>query len=230
MAKTFAEKVITYNKNLVLSEKMPAGFKALNPYHDNAETLAVMQQFYHKYYNDHNKRRFIIGINPGRHGAAVTGIPFTDTKRLESVCGIKIHSAHTHEISSVFMYDMMEAYGGAKKFYSECYINSPFPLAIIRQNKNGQWLNANYYDENDLFESLKPFMIQSLKIHISMGVFTNEVYVLGKKNAEYINKLNSQENLFDKIVVLEHPRYIQQYKSKEKEWYICKYLEALQQH
>ena len=70
-------------------------------------------------------------------------------------------------------------------------------------------------------------MIQSLKIHISMGVFTNEVYVLGKKNAEYINKLNSQENLFDKIVVLEHPRYIQQYKSKEKQLYIDKYILTL---
>ncbi|MBS1933843.1 MAG: DUF4918 family protein, partial [Bacteroidetes bacterium] len=30
-----------------------------------------------------------------------------------------------------------------------------------------------------------------------------------------------------KIITLEHPRYIQQYKSKQKEEYIDKYLQAL---
>ncbi len=55
-----------------------------------------------KYYHDFNQRKFMIGINPGRHGAGVTGVPFTDTKRLESVCGIKMESAHTHEI--IFVY------------------------------------------------------------------------------------------------------------------------------
>jgi hypothetical protein len=33
--------------------------------------------------------------------------------------------------------------------------------------------------------------------------------------------------LFDKMTVLEHPRYIQQYKSKEKQLYIDKYMLAL---
>ncbi len=51
--------------------------------------MQVMQKFYYKYYNDSNKRKFIIGINPSRHGAGVTGVPFTDTKRLDNVCGYK---------------------------------------------------------------------------------------------------------------------------------------------
>ena len=70
-------------------------------------------------------------------------------------------------------------------------------------------------------------MIASLKKHISLGLDTTEVFVLGKKNADFINKLNKEERLFDKITVLEHPRYIQQYKSKEKEIYIDKYIVAL---
>ncbi|AQX87228.1 SMUG2 DNA glycosylase family protein [Elizabethkingia sp. HX WHF] len=225
MKKTFADKVIDFNKTLQYSGKLPEGFNVLNPYLDNPETMVVMQKFYHKYYNDSDQRRFIIGINPSRHGAGVTGVPFTDTKRLKSECGIEMKSVHTHEVSSVFMYDMINAFGGVEKFYKEFYINSPFPLAIVRNTKNG-WLNANYYDDKQLFEDVKSFMITSLKKHISLGLDTSEVFVLGKKNADFIHKLNKEEKLFDKINVLEHPRYIQQYKSKEKEIYIDKYIVA----
>lgn len=226
MKKTFADKVIDFNRNLKYSGKLPEGFSVLNPYLDNPETMEVMQKFYHKYYNDSDQRRFIIGINPSRHGAGVTGVPFTDTKRLKSECGIEMKSVHTHEVSSVFMYDMINSFGGVEKFYKEFYINSPFPLAIVRNTKNG-WLNANYYDDKRLFEDVKSFMIASLKKHISTGLDTSEVFVLGKKNADFIHKLNKEEKLFDKITVLEHPRYIQQYKSKEKEIYIDKYIVAL---
>ena len=97
------------------------------------------------------------------HGAGVTGVPFTDTKRLESICGITMHSAHTHEISSVFLYDMISEFGGAAAFYKQFYINSPFPLAIVRKSKEGNWLNANYYDDKTLFETVKDYMIASLK-------------------------------------------------------------------
>ncbi|NIF07574.1 SMUG2 DNA glycosylase family protein [Chryseobacterium sp. Tr-659] len=226
MNKTFADLVIEFNKNLSYAGNLPEGFEVLNPYLDNPETLTVMQKFYHKYYEDSDKRKFIIGINPSRHGAGVTGVPFTDTKRLESVCGIKMESARTHEVSSVFVYDMIEEYGGADLFYKDIYINSPFPLAIVRKTRNG-WLNANYYDDKELFNSVKDFMIESLRKHISLNLDTSEVFILGKKNADFILKLNKDAKLFDKMTILEHPRYIQQYKLKEKQLYIEKYLLAL---
>ncbi len=222
-----ADKIIQFNRHLRYTGKLPDGFQVMNPYLDNPEILTVMQQFYRKYYNDTRPRKFLIGINPSRHGAGVTGVPFTDTKRLQSVCGIEMKSAHTHELSSVFMYEMIAAYGGAKKFYGDVYINSPFPLAIIRQRKDGKWLNANYYDDRALFEKLKDFMIASLKKHIRIGLDTAKVFVLGKKNAQFIRKLNEEAGLFDQIIVLEHPRFIQQYKSKEQQAYIEKYILAL---
>ena len=88
--KTFGEKVVAFNKELKYSGKLPDGFELLNPFFDNPETLTVMATFYQKFYNDHHQRKFIIGINPSRHGAGVTGVPFTDTKRLESACGIRM--------------------------------------------------------------------------------------------------------------------------------------------
>lgn len=223
--KTFGQKVVDYNKNLKYCGSLPNGFDVLNPFFDNPETMVVMNEFYTKFYNDNKSRRFIIGINPSRHGAGVTGVPFTDTKRLDSECGIKMKSARTHEVSSVFVYDMITAFGGAEKFYKEFYINSPFPLVIVRNTKNG-YLNANYYDEKTLFEDVKPFIIESLKNHIALGLDTSEVFILGKKNADFLSKINNEEHFFDKMTVLEHPRYIQQYKSKEKEMYIDKYLLA----
>jgi len=223
MNKTFAEQVVDFNRNLEYSGSLPDDFQVLNPYLNNPETMEVMQKFYQKYYNDSNKRKFIVGINPSRHGAGVTGVPFTDTKRLESVCGIKMESAYTHEVSSVFMYDMIAEYGGAEEFYKDIYINSPFPLAIVRKSK-GSWINANYYDDKELFNDVKDFMIDSLKKHISLHLDTTEVFILGKKNADFISKLNQEAKLFDKMTILEHPRYIQQYKLKEKELYINKYI------
>ena len=186
-----------------------------------------MSAFYQTFYDDHNPRKFIIGINPSRHGAGVTGVPFTDTKHLENDCGIPMYSAHTHEVSSVFVYDMISQYGGVKAFYKDYYINSPFPLAIVRKTAQGTWLNANYYDDNELFRMTKDYMIETLKKHIALGLDTSEVYVLGKKNASFLEKLNKEASLFKKMVVLEHPRYIQQYKSKEKQLYIDKFITLL---
>ena len=226
MKKTFGEKVVAFNKKLKFSGNLPEGFEVMNPFFDNPETITVMSKFYQKFYNDYHQRKLIIGINPSRHGTGVTGVPFTDTKRLETVCAIEMKSAHTHEISSVFLYDVIEHFGGVEVFYEKFYINSPFPLAIIRKTLKGN-LNANYYDDKDLFEAVKPFMIQSLKDHIDLGLDTSEVFILGKKNATFIDKINSQEKFFEKMTVLEHPRYIQQYKIKEKQLYIDKYLIAL---
>lgn len=226
-SKTFGNKVIDFNKQLHYSGRLPEGFKVINPYLDNPETMEVMKLFYNKFYHDPNPRKFIIGINPSRHGAGVTGVPFTDTKRLESVCGIRMQSAYTHEISSVFIHDIIAEYGGPNVFYKQFYINSPFPLAIVRQTKDGKWLNANYYDDPSLFEMVKEYMIMSLKQHIRMGLDTSQVFVLGKKNASFIQKLNKDAKLFDSFKVLEHPRYIQQYKSKERQIYIDKYILAL---
>lgn len=226
-AKTVATQIIEFNKQLHYSGNLPDDFRVLNPYFENPETLIVMEKFYNKYYDDTAPRKFIIGINPSRHGAGVTGVPFTDTKRLEHICGIPMQSAHTHEISSVFLYDMIKEFGGTQTFYRQFYINSPFPLAIVRRTKENKWINANYYDDRNLFAMVKPFMIESLKKHISLGLDTTNVFVLGKKNATFIEKINKEEHLFENLTILDHPRYIQQYKSRDKEHYINKYIGVL---
>src|SRR5690606_32849252 len=116
----------------------------------------VAKKFYSKYYNDNDRRSLILGINPGRLGAGATGIPFTDTKRLSDECGIHPIGMHTHEPSSVFVYDMIDAYGGVEMFYRNFYISSVCPLGCVAV-KQGKELNYNYYDSKSLERSIPPF-------------------------------------------------------------------------
>src|SRR5690606_16946846 len=186
---TFADKVIAFNRNLYYSGEMPKGFQALNPYVYNPETIEKIKAEYMKIYYDYIRRKFTIGINAILYRSVITGVPITDTKRLEHICGIKMHSAHTHEISSVYLYDMIQEFGGPAVFYKQFYINSPFPLAIIRDKGNGNWVNANYYDDRKLFDMVKDFMIESLQKHFSLGLDNEKVYILGKKNAVFLQKI-----------------------------------------
>jgi uracil-DNA glycosylase len=68
---------------------LPQNIKIMNPFKENQKIIPISSSFYEKYYNDNNPRHLILGINPGRFGAGVTGIPFTDTKRLADKCGLK---------------------------------------------------------------------------------------------------------------------------------------------
>jgi len=86
--KTFADKAIKYFSNINSSYNLPKGISVMNPY-ENSEVKKIVKQFYKKFYNDDNKRTFLIGINPGRFGGGLTGIAFTDPINLEKKCGIK---------------------------------------------------------------------------------------------------------------------------------------------
>jgi len=225
---TFAQQVIQFNSSLKLSTPLPANIAVMNPFAENKHALEVSSQFYQKYYNDTQARKLILGINPGRHGAGVTGIPFNDTKRLEEFCNLSIPDVSTHEISSVFVYEMIQQYGGVEQFYQNFYINSISPLGFVIKDKKGREKNYNYYDSKALTKVLKPFIIQSIKAQLAFGIDTETCYCLGTgKNYAYLSALNEEMDFFQHIIPLEHPRYIMQYKSKQKQFYIDKYLEVL---
>lgn len=225
---TFAERVIRFNRVLKFAGELPEGISVLNPFRDNREILSVSALFYRKFYNDNHKRFLILGINPGRLGAGATGIPFTDTKRLKQVCKINIESVSTHEPSSVFVYEMIEAYGGVKKFYSKFYINSVCPLGFVKINKRRKEVNCNYYDDKKLEEALTPFIKWNLLQQIKLGCSDDLCYCLGSgKNFNFLQRLNKEEKYFGRVIPLEHPRFIIQYKLSQKQKYIDDYLEKL---
>ena len=224
---TFADKVIQFNKQLDFSGSLPDGISIMNPFKENAQVNTLMEQFYKKFYDDDHKRHLILGINPGRFGAGVTGIPFTDSKRLRSVCGINYEGKETHEPSSVFVYDVIKAFGGAKEFYGHFYIHSICPLGFTATAKNGKEINYNYYDSKELTAAVYDFIVENIKKQVAFGVDTNTCFCFGTgKNEKFLRKLNDEKGFFKTIVALEHPRFIMQYKSRSKEVYIDKYIEA----
>ncbi|HYG52456.1 MAG TPA: uracil-DNA glycosylase family protein [Flavobacteriales bacterium] len=223
---TLAHHILDFLFNLRFKGKLPSGIGIMNPLTENDQVKRIVHAFYTKFYNDTKPRQLILGINPGRHGAGVTGVPFTDTKRLKQCCGITYEGRETHEPSSVFIYKMIEAYGGPQKFYSNFYISAVSPLGFTRL-KDEKEINYNYYDDPALLRAVYPFAVNCLKKQLQWDLRTNVCFCFGTgKNEKFIRTLNEEHKFFGKVVALEHPRFIVQYKSKSMDAYIDKYLEA----
>lgn len=226
--KTFADRAIHFNEQLNFKGQLPKGVQVMNPFRINKNALEVSSAFYRKYYHDNNLRHIILGINPGRFGAGLTGVPFTDPKRLWEQCRLPIEGKPIHEPSATFVYDMINAYGGVNAFYSKFYINSVCPLGFTIINEKDKEVNYNYYDSKPLIEATRIFILESLHKLVALGVHTDVAFCLGTgKNEWFLNQLNNQFGFFKEIVALEHPRYIMQYKAKNKQSYIDKYLKTL---
>jgi hypothetical protein len=227
MDKSFAEKVIAFYNTLDFRGSLPGGVQLMNPFRESHYANGIARQFYEQYYADYNKRTLIVGINPGRLGAGTTGIPFTDTVRLNEKCGFAFHGFRTFEPSSAFIYSMIDQYGGATKFYSKYFISAVCPLGFTQTNKSGKPVNYNYYNSRELLNSVYPFIVSTLEQQLTFGINREVCFCLGTgKNNAFLQKANREHHWFQSIVALEHPRFIMQYRAKSKNDYIARYLEA----
>ncbi len=227
MTQTFAQKIIQFNRSLDFTGTLPTGFNIMNPFREDPKALACSEAFYLKYYNAAGQRHLILGINPGRLGAGLTGIPFTDPKRLIDVCKIPFGGKLEHEPSSVYVYEVIAAYGGPEAFYQDFYINSVCPLGFTTMSPKGKVVNVNYYDDKALAEAVTPFILHNIQAQIDLGVATDKCYCFGTgKNFQFLDRLNQPHRFFGKVIPLEHPRFIMQYRVKTKGAYIEQYLKA----
>ncbi len=218
---SFSSKAIRYFLRLKSPAEFPGGVKVLNPY-VLAEVKKVVKNFYNTYYNDSNKRIYMIGINPGRFGGGLTGIAFTDPVALRVYCGIKNELGAKAELSSLFVYEMINDFGGVDRFFPNVFMTALFPLALLSNGKN-----FNYYDDKKLFDIIKPELIKSLQSQIKFGALSDKAIILGKKNADYFKRINDEFRFFEDFTVLDHPRYIMQYKLRKKNYYKQLYIEQI---
>ena len=155
-----ADKILDFLFNLQFAIDLPIEVEVMNPFTDE-ETARIVEIFYKKYYSDNNSRYCIIGINPGRFGGGVTGIPFTDPIRLEKECEIQNNWQRKQELSSVFVYDLINAFGGPEAFYGKFYFTAVSPLGFTRSGKN-----LNYYDDKFLAQKITPFAVDCFRKQI----------------------------------------------------------------
>jgi len=219
---SYATAILDFYQWLRPDFAMADGISIMNPY-NNPATWTVASRFYRKYYGDDGPRVYIFGINPGRHGAGVTGVPFTDPLRLEEKCGIPNEWKKKAELSSQFVYAMIDKYGGVEAFYRRFYITALSPLGFVREGKN-----LNYYDDKQLVRDFEPFMLSCIRRQLETMPTMEVCYCLGEgANFKYFSKVNERHGFFKEIIPLPHPRWVMQYRLKRMEEFVDLYLERL---
>lgn len=217
-----SDAILDFYRNLRPRFALGDGIGIMNPYKE-AATWAVVQQFYQKYYSDDRPRAFIFGINPGRFGGGITGVPFTDPIRMAKNCGIPNGWKQQAELSSQFVYEMIDRFGGVKTFYDHFYFTALFPLGFVREGKN-----LNYYDDKELIKACEPFMLQCIHRQLATICTGSICYCLGEgENYRQFSRLNDRHEFFKEIIPLPHPRWIMQYRRKKVKDYTELYVEKL---
>lgn len=228
---SYADHAIAFNRTLLniqerIAIRLPDGYQLMNPF-ATGQALAISTDFYRQFYTDNGVRRIILGINPGRHGAGLTGVPFTDSKQL-SLLGIDPRGIRSFEPSAAFIYRVIAQFGGAAAFYRRFYINSPLPLGLSRTNSKGNTVNANYYDSDALQHATAPLIDYAMDAYRHMPIDTSVAYCLGQgKNYRFMERWNRQRQLFGTLIPLAHPRYVMQYRFKSMDEYITDYMGKL---
>lgn len=217
---TYAQQILDYYARLNLPQNLPEGVEVLYPF-DEDEVKRVTDLFYHQYFNDTNKRAFLVGINPGRLGGGATGIPFTDPIRLKEELGIENNFDKKSELSSRFIYQMIQAVGGPTIFYKHFYFSSVSPLGFVKDGKN-----LNYYDIPELQNALEDYMVEEMRKQIAFGAYDTAFSLGMGKNIAYLKALNKKYTLFKEIVPLPHPRWVMQYRLKRLDEFIDQYKQA----
>lgn len=222
METTWSERLYHFYKNLKPAKRLPNGVQWLFP-QAAPGVMDVVKAFLDKYYGDAQPRRLMLGINPGRFGAGVTGVNFTAPRQLTEQCDIVQPWGNGSELSAEFIYEMINAGGGPELFYSRHFIGSVCPLGFVKNGKN-----INYYDDPQLQDAVEPFIIANIEEMIRFGSERDVCLCIGgEKNFKYLSRLNERFQWFDSIIPLPHPRFIMQYRRKQKDVFIDQYLQAI---
>ena len=216
----FADRAFGFYRQLV-SPRVPRGVKVMNPYAD-PRVRQLTRAFLDRYFADDSPRTLVFGINPGRFGAGITGITFTDPVALADFCGVPNHLDRRRELSSVFIYDFIRRWGGPLAFYRSFFLTALCPLGFTRSG-----VNLNYYDDARLARAVTPFIVRSIEQQIALGCSTETAVVIGAgANARFFEALNERHGFFGKVLSIEHPRFIMQYRRKKLDEYLARYVEV----
>lgn len=223
MNDTFAAAIYRFYRSLK-APRVPTSVTVMNPYRDPRVAPAV-RAFLAKFFDDRRPRVLVFGINPGRFGAGITGVTFTDPIALAAFCGIPNALGERRELSSVFIYDFIRRYGGVEAFYRNFFLTAASPLGFVRRS-----VNLNYYDMPALARAVAPFIVRSIERQIGAGGRRDHAIVIGKgANLAFLQRLNAEHGFFRTLHALEHPRAIMQYRRKRLDEYLDTYVRVFRE-
>ncbi|WP_133272581.1 uracil-DNA glycosylase family protein [Hymenobacter radiodurans] len=218
---TFGARLLHFLTSFPLPTTLPDNVLAFSPYLQETPQ-ALLTQFASRYYADNRPRVALLGINPGRLGNGRTGVAFTDPVAL-TACEISNALPQQREPSSQFVHEVIAALGGPAAFFDHFFLGSLYPLVLLREGRN-----YNYYDSPALTAALDPAIRLSLQLQVhDVGLRRDVAICLGRRNGEYLTRWNQELQLFDQIQILDHPRYLMQYKRRELAAHVAHYVAVL---
>lgn len=97
----------------------------------------------------------------------------------------------------------------------------PFGLVSGRRN-------LNYYDRRDLLTELEPYMVRAMWTQFGFGVRRDVAIVLGTgKNYRELSRLNAEHGFVERLIPIDHPRFVMQYRLKRLDEYLERYVRIL---
>lgn len=215
----FVEQFLT---NVTIGVDLPVDVQVLRPYTD-PEVQRVLHLMCRSYYAGAHSRVGVWGINPGRFGAGVTGLSFTDPWAVTNDLGIATTLEGRRELSADFISRVIAAYGGPQAFYRDVYMSALCPLGFTRHD-----VNINFYDDTQLAQTIRPKIIEWMTQALDAGVRRDVTIVLGAgKLRSYMDKHIRSDVGIAEVIYLDHPRYIMQYRRRDLEAYVELYVKTI---
>lgn len=216
--------MIEFYRKLPTDWPLPESVEPIDSFRRN-ETIEALTAFYRRYLWEQRSRVGLFGINPGRFGAGLTGVQFTDPVRLEQVLGIRNPFPKRSELSSTFVYQVIAEYGEPQAFFREFYLSSLCPLGFTRGGRN-----CNFYDLPELRRVTEPLIVEHIRTQLDAGLTSKVAICLGRgRNAEVFEELNEAHGFFERILVVPHPRWVMQYRRPKVGEFVADYLRCLEE-
>lgn len=177
-----------------------------------------IEKYYDKYVDFDSDKIVLCGLNPGRFGAGLTGVPFIDFKSLSKMLSnIKKDDG---ESSAQFFFELVKKFG-IEKFYKICYVTN---ISKFGYSKKSSAKNVNY---PKLPNSAQDWLFK--RFIEEMNLIKPKVIIpLSDDVAKTLKVLTQAQQLDYKIAPkLNHPAWVMTYKKKDKNLWLQKYYETI---
>jgi len=172
----------------------------------------VMEDFWRRFYPEELPRRVICGLNPGRFGAGLTGVPFTDFQTLSR--WMPSVEGQDTEPSAQFFAKIVDAIG-VDSFFQRFYVTNVSAVGYVKDGRN-----LNYHDlPADALEVVEQNFTEEMRL-----VAPTRVVALGKHAYATVKKTLPSD--ID-ITYLAHPSWIMTYRRRELDAWVQRYVGAL---
>lgn len=192
--------------------------KILSKFLENKNNII---EFHKRYVQPNSPKIVICGINPGRNGAGLTGIPFIDFKSLSKM--LPNIAKEESEQSAKFFYSVIQEFG-IENFYQKFHVTniSWYGFSQIDKQKN-----VNY---DNISTEIAIFLIEKF---VEEMEFINPDFIIPlSKNVFYeLKSLKERNKIKAEIGTrLCHPSWISTYRSNDINLWTNKYVETLKIH